>query len=236
MLKIVQQLCDGTKTSGNYHSTWSETTDTENKDHYLYHGNCVCTVDHCMLTFKLNDCRYTGSGIARILDSYREYWTKEGYTEAIKEKGGKMGNKRGKCVFFAQDHHNHGISEKVDAERLVESVLEDRYEDKEEVESITINQSASSWIINELDHDYLVLTDPEADYTAVYELVKDDKKDEMFNVSFSTTGACFGEYKEYEISKILTKLSMRVYEGETGGTVKDTNGNTIGKWGLNDEE
>ena len=39
-----------------------------------------------------------------------------------------------------------------------------------------------------------------------------------------------------EIKMIFTVIGMKAANGQIGGTIKDSNGNTVGKWEINGEE
>lgn len=65
----------------------------------------------------------------------------------------------------------------------------------------------------------------------------------MFKLEFSTDNAAFEatdsstrEGKAIEVSRILGVVRRRVAALHTGGMVKDYNGNTIGKWSLDDSD
>jgi hypothetical protein len=55
----------------------------------------------------------------------------------------------------------------------------------------------------------------------------------MFKLEFSTTNDSFapGHYAS-EIEGILVYIAESVHEGLRDGPVRDSNGNTVGKWSL----
>ena len=62
----------------------------------------------------------------------------------------------------------------------------------------------------------------------------------MFKLEFSTDNAAFNEGGEngrfYEVADILLRVAQCVQAGALGGAVQDSNGNTIGRWSLSEDE
>lgn len=54
----------------------------------------------------------------------------------------------------------------------------------------------------------------------------------MMEIKFETSGAAFEDYGDYEVSRILERISKEVEEGRTEGKVIDVYGNIIGEWYL----
>ena len=55
----------------------------------------------------------------------------------------------------------------------------------------------------------------------------------MFKLQFSTDNAAFdGDLKRMEIDSILRAVADRAGDGQTGGLIRDSNGNRIGQWEL----
>jgi predicted DNA-binding WGR domain protein len=55
----------------------------------------------------------------------------------------------------------------------------------------------------------------------------------MFSLKFKTSNAAFdNDFKEEEISRILTKIAEQVKNGYTDNVILDVNGNNIGSWKL----
>jgi hypothetical protein len=59
----------------------------------------------------------------------------------------------------------------------------------------------------------------------------------MFKLEFSTDNAAFeGDSKWMEIDKILRDVADRAGDGQTSGTIRDSNGNRVGAWSLSQPE
>ena len=56
----------------------------------------------------------------------------------------------------------------------------------------------------------------------------------MFKLEFSTDNAAFED--SLEVVVILERIAQKVKGGDTFGAVKDSNGNTVGRWSLSEEE
>ena len=57
----------------------------------------------------------------------------------------------------------------------------------------------------------------------------------MFKLEFATDNAAFeGDAKWMEIDTILRAVADRAGDGQTAGTIRDSNGNRIGAWSLQD--
>ena len=57
----------------------------------------------------------------------------------------------------------------------------------------------------------------------------------MFKLEFDTGNAAFdGDAKWMEIDAILRVVADRAGDGQTAGTIRDSNGNRIGAWSLQD--
>ena len=56
----------------------------------------------------------------------------------------------------------------------------------------------------------------------------------MFKLEFSTDNAAFED--SLEVVRILERIAQNVKGGDTFGAVKDSNGNTVGRWSLSEEE
>ena len=56
----------------------------------------------------------------------------------------------------------------------------------------------------------------------------------MFTLEFSTENAAFED--SLEVVVILERIAQKVKGGDTFGAVKDSNGNTVGRWSLSEEE
>lgn len=55
----------------------------------------------------------------------------------------------------------------------------------------------------------------------------------MFKLEFKTENAAFdGDLKWMEIDSILRAVADRAGDGQTGGPIRDSNGNRIGQWEL----
>lgn len=52
----------------------------------------------------------------------------------------------------------------------------------------------------------------------------------MFKLSFSTGNAAFDNDAAPEIARILALVAYSVSHGVKSGSIRDANGNTIGKW------
>lgn len=50
------------------------------------------------------------------------------------------------------------------------------------------------------------------------------------NVKFCTDNAAFDDNAGTEINQAFSKVMIAISRGDTKGTIKDTNGNTIGQW------
>ena len=53
----------------------------------------------------------------------------------------------------------------------------------------------------------------------------------MFKIEFETTNSAFDDPAD-EIAAILALIASRLTGGETEGLIKDSNGNRIGSWKL----
>ena len=62
----------------------------------------------------------------------------------------------------------------------------------------------------------------------------------MFKLEFSTDNAAFEdngqETRAHEVQLILLRISAKLAHGDTFGAVKDSNGNTIGRWSLSEDK
>lgn len=54
----------------------------------------------------------------------------------------------------------------------------------------------------------------------------------MFELKFATDNAAFEEAFETEITVILDRVAEKVRAGHREGTVRDTNGNTVGSFQI----
>lgn len=55
----------------------------------------------------------------------------------------------------------------------------------------------------------------------------------MFKLEFTTSNAAFADdLAPYECAGILTAVASKLKNGETEGTLRDTNGNKVGFWYL----
>jgi hypothetical protein len=54
----------------------------------------------------------------------------------------------------------------------------------------------------------------------------------MFTLTIQTDNAAFGDEPSYELARILAEVASRVGGGELAGTVRDENGNTVGRFTL----
>jgi len=53
----------------------------------------------------------------------------------------------------------------------------------------------------------------------------------MFKIEFETDNAAFQDGDgPAEVARILQILAVKVEDGQTSGTVRDINGNTVGSW------
>ena len=55
----------------------------------------------------------------------------------------------------------------------------------------------------------------------------------MFKLEFSTENAAFED--SLEVVVILERIAQKMKQGDRFGAVKDSNGNTVGRWSLTDE-
>ena len=55
-----------------------------------------------------------------------------------------------------------------------------------------------------------------------------------FNLRFNMDNAAFSDYPEGEISSILRKVIKQVNDGNEDGQIRDTNGNKVGEWDINE--
>ena len=53
------------------------------------------------------------------------------------------------------------------------------------------------------------------------------------SVKFCTDNAAFDDNAGPEINQAFSKVMIAISRGDTEGTIKDTNGNTIGQWSWN---
>jgi hypothetical protein len=53
----------------------------------------------------------------------------------------------------------------------------------------------------------------------------------MFELKFSTANAAFDDLAG-ETARILCEITRKIVDGETGGNVRDLNGNVVGKWSI----
>jgi hypothetical protein len=53
----------------------------------------------------------------------------------------------------------------------------------------------------------------------------------MFKLEFNTANAAFDDLPS-ESARILRDVIKRLQQGHTGGTCRDVNGNTVGRWSL----
>ena len=59
----------------------------------------------------------------------------------------------------------------------------------------------------------------------------------MFKLEFRTGNAAFdGDAKWMEIDTILRAVADRAGDGQASGIIRDSNGNRIGEWSLQDGE
>lgn len=59
----------------------------------------------------------------------------------------------------------------------------------------------------------------------------------MFKIQFETINAAFSDHgMASECSAILDKIAARVRDGEFEGRIRDTNGNTIGSFSIDQEQ
>lgn len=52
----------------------------------------------------------------------------------------------------------------------------------------------------------------------------------MFTLTIETGNAAFGDDPTSEVAAILTKLARQISYQDQTDTVRDTNGNTVGRW------
>lgn len=57
----------------------------------------------------------------------------------------------------------------------------------------------------------------------------------MFKLEFNTDSDAIASVGERAVANILNLIAREVMEGETGGKVRDANGNSIGRWSLDGE-
>ena len=58
----------------------------------------------------------------------------------------------------------------------------------------------------------------------------------MVKIEFSTCNEAFLDgYLEYEASRIISDIAMRVDQGATEGNIRDINGNWVGKWSIKED-
>jgi hypothetical protein len=57
----------------------------------------------------------------------------------------------------------------------------------------------------------------------------------MFKAEFYTNNASFDGTETTESADILRAIAKRVERGETGGIIKDANGNSIGEWSISSD-
>ena len=55
-----------------------------------------------------------------------------------------------------------------------------------------------------------------------------------FNLRFNMENSAFSDYPEGEISSILRKVINQVNAGNEDGQIRDTNGNKVGEWEINE--
>lgn len=56
---------------------------------------------------------------------------------------------------------------------------------------------------------------------------------DQFTMTFDLgNSALSGDNIPHGVAAILRALAIKVEDGQTGGVVKDENGNTVGKWSL----
>ena len=55
----------------------------------------------------------------------------------------------------------------------------------------------------------------------------------MFSLTFNTDNAAFTEgNRQFEIARILGKISCQMNNGSEGASILAINGNVVGSWGL----
>lgn len=54
----------------------------------------------------------------------------------------------------------------------------------------------------------------------------------QFRVLLSTDNAAFEDGRDFETARILRDVAGRLENGESGGTVRDINGNRVGDYGF----
>jgi len=55
-----------------------------------------------------------------------------------------------------------------------------------------------------------------------------------FKLRFNMENSAFSDYPEGEISSILRKVINQVNAGNEDGQIRDTNGNKVGEWEINE--
>lgn len=59
----------------------------------------------------------------------------------------------------------------------------------------------------------------------------------MFKLEFTTNNEAFSEDRmPYECAGILAAVASNMKDGDTEGTIRDTNGNKIGFWYLDNDD
>ncbi|MBS3648809.1 hypothetical protein KEU06_09345 [Pseudaminobacter sp. 19-2017] len=58
----------------------------------------------------------------------------------------------------------------------------------------------------------------------------------MFKMEFRTDNAAFVDDQAGEIDRIFREVAERVAAAEKGGTIRDSNGNRVGRWELEAED
>jgi len=56
----------------------------------------------------------------------------------------------------------------------------------------------------------------------------------QFTLSFKMDSAAFEDAGPAEIARILTDVTRQVEGGDASGTIRDYNGNTVGRWSADD--
>ena len=59
--------------------------------------------------------------------------------------------------------------------------------------------------------------------------------DSEFTVRFDMTNGAFIDYPNQEVGDILDKIKYQFMSGKQSGVIQDSNGNTIGTWGVTSE-
>ena len=57
----------------------------------------------------------------------------------------------------------------------------------------------------------------------------------MFQIKINTDNAAFQPDASLEVISILEHVVRQLDAGQTGGNVRDSNGNTVGEWKLNNK-